>query len=137
VNHSAVGLLGFLGLQAFAVFSAAAASSVLWSFAAGLSALLAGASVWLGSVVYVSLLVLRGSRSIVWVFVGQFVKVAVTLLLLSLVIAWFAALVWSGFLAGLFAALLVVLVAPVWIAKNQKKRDAQRVDLLLKLLSKE
>jgi F0F1-type ATP synthase assembly protein I len=135
--YGATGLIGFLGLQGLAVCLAAAVSGLVWSFMAGLSALLAGASVWLGSAVYASLLVARGSSSFVWVFVGQFVKVAVTLVLLSSVIFWFSALVWSGFLSGLFAALLAVLFAPVWIAKTEKKRDAQRIDRLLKSLSKE
>lgn len=137
MNYDASGLKGFLRLQALAVFFVAILAGLAWSLMAGLSALLAGASVWLGSAVYASLLVARGNSSFVWVFVGQFVKLVVTLVLLTLVIFWFSALVWPGFLSGLFAALLVILLAPVWMAKTAKKRDAQRIDLLLKSFSKE
>lgn len=130
-------MVGFLGLQAVVVGLVSVVAGVVWSVSAGVSALLAGASVWVGNLAYASLLIPRGRSSFVWVFVGQFVKVLVTLLLLSAVVAWYPDLVWPGFLSGLFASLLVILAAPAWIAKRQKKRDAQRVDSLVETLSKE
>jgi F0F1-type ATP synthase assembly protein I len=130
-------LVGFLGLQAVVVGLVSVVAAIVWSLSAGFSALLAGASVWAGNLAYASLLIPRGRGSFVWVFVGQFVKVLVTLLLLFLVVAWYPALVWPGFLSGLFAALLVILAAPAWIAKRQRKRDAQRVDSLVETLSKQ
>lgn len=137
MSHGPWILVGFLGLQAVVVGLVSVVAAVVWSMSAGFSALLAGASVWVGNVAYASLLIPRGRGSFVWVFVGQFVKVLVTLLLLFLVVAWYPALVWPGFLSGLFAALLVILAAPAWIAKRQRKRDAQRVDSLVETLSKE
>ncbi|MBM3375664.1 MAG: hypothetical protein FJY35_06180 [Betaproteobacteria bacterium] len=137
MSHGPWILVGFLGLQAVVVGLVSVVAAVVWSMSAGFSALLAGASVWVGNVAYASLLIPRGRVSFVWVFVGQFVKVLVTLLLLFLVVAWYPALVWPGFLSGLFAALLVILAAPAWIAKRQRKRDAQRVDSLVETLSKE
>jgi len=137
MSHGPWILVGFLGLQAVVVGLVSVVAAVVWSMSAGFSALLAGASVWVGNVAYASLLIPRGRVSFVWVFVGQFVKVLVTLLLLFLVVAWYSALVWPGFLSGLFAALLVILAAPAWIAKRQRKRDAQRVDSLVETLSKE
>lgn len=130
-------LVGFLGLQAIAVILVSVVSAVVWSVSTGLSALLAGSCVWLGNLAYACLLIPRGRSAFVWVFVGQFVKVFVTLVLLLLVVAWYPALVWQGFLSGLFVALLVIFAAPAWIARRQKKQDAQRVDSLVETLSKE
>nr|UOZ96274.1 hypothetical protein NCPCFENI_00166 [Cupriavidus sp.] len=130
-------MVGFLGLQAGVVVLVSVVAAMVWSVSAGLSALLAGASVWVGNLAYASLLIPRGRSSFVWVFVGQFVKVLVTLLLLFLIVAWYPDLVWPAFLSGLFVALLVILAAPAWIAKCQRKQDAQRVDNLVETLSKE
>jgi F0F1-type ATP synthase assembly protein I len=138
MNQSARILSGFLAFQALVVCVMAVFVGVVATLPAALSALLAGASVWVGNVIYFLLLAMpRSQGSIVWVFVGQLVKVVVTLGLLFVVVALYASIVWAGFISGLFVSLLVILVAPIWVAKSQKKYDAQRIDGLLRALTKE
>lgn len=138
MNQSARILSGFLAFQALMVCVMAVFVGVVATLPAALSALLAGASVWVGNVIYFLLLAMpRSQGSIVWVFVGQLVKVVVTLGLLFVVVALYASIVWTGFISGLFVSLLVILVAPIWVAKSQKKYDAQRIDGLLRALTKE
>jgi F0F1-type ATP synthase assembly protein I len=138
MNQSARILSGFLAFQALMVCVMAVFVGVVATLPAALSALLAGASVWVGNVIYFLLLAMpRSQGSIVWVFVGQLVKVVVTLGLLFVVVALYASIVWTGFISGLFVSLLVILVAPIWVAKSQKKYDAQRIDVLLRALTKE
>lgn len=138
MNQGASGLSGFLLFQGAAVCVTAIAVTAVWSVSAGMSALFSGLSVWLGNLIYAAILGAPNNRSpVARVFVGQFVKVLVTLGLLGLVVWLYASLVWAGFLGGLFVSLLVILAAPVWVVKTQKKYDAQRIDKLLEAVSKE
>ncbi|MFM1880049.1 MAG: hypothetical protein RLZZ344_283 [Pseudomonadota bacterium] len=128
----------FLGVQALVVLIAGVACMLVESLASGVSAILAGAGVVLGNGLYAALLLRQQDRpSVVWIFVGQFAKVLFTMVFLVLVVLLYASLVWPGFLVGLFSALLVVLVAPIVLTRTQKKYDADRVENVLKALSKD
>ena len=128
----------FLVVQCAVVIVVGLVSGFLGSTASAVSAVLSGCSVLLGNAVYVVLLLRHQDRpSVVWIFVGQLAKVLVTLLSLMLVVSLYASLVWPGFLAGLFATLLVVFLAPIVMTRSQKKYDAAGVENILKTLSKD
>lgn len=128
----------FLVVQCAVVIVVGLVSGFLGSTASAVSAVSSGCSVLLGNAVYVVLLLRHQDRpSVVWIFVGQFAKVLVTLLSLMLVVSLYASLVWPGFLAGLFATLLVVFLAPIVMTRSQKKYDAAGVENILKTLSKD
>ncbi|MFZ9315565.1 MAG: hypothetical protein ACO24G_09950 [Burkholderiaceae bacterium] len=137
-SRSSTDLKAFLVVQCAVVVVVSVVAAVLGSAAAAVSAFLAGCSVLLGNGVYVALLLRHQDRpSIVWIFVGQFAKVLVTVLSLLVVVSVYASLVWPGFLAGLFASLLVVFLAPLVMTRSQKKYDAAGVENILKTLSKD
>lgn len=137
-SRASTELKAFLVVQALVVLVVSAAVGLFDSVTSAVSALLAGVSVFFGNAVYVALLLRNQDRpSMVWIFVGQFAKVLVTVLSLMLVVFLYASLVWSGFLAGLFSALLVVFLAPMVVTRVQKKHDAAGVENILKTLSKD
>ena len=137
-SRSSTDLKAFLVVQCAVVVVVSVVAAVFGSAAAAVSAFLAGCSVLLGNGVYVALLLRHQDRpSIVWIFVGQFAKVLVTVLSLLVVVSVYASLVWPGFLAGLFASLLVVFLAPLVMTRSQKKYDAAGVENILKTLSKD
>jgi|GEM_PF-581027 len=138
MSRASSDLKAFLVVQCAVVLFVSVASGFLVSTASAVSAFLAGCSVLLGNSVYVALLLRHQDRpSVVWMFVGQFAKVLVTVLSLMLVVSLYASLVWPGFLVGLFATLLVVFLAPMVMTRSQKKHDAAGVEKILKTLSKD
>jgi F0F1-type ATP synthase assembly protein I len=137
-SRASTDLKAFLVVQCAVVIVVSVVSGFLGSTASAASAFLSGCSVLFGNSVYVALLLRHQDRpSVVWIFVGQFAKVLVTVLCLMLVVSLYASLVWPGFLAGLFATLLVVFLAPIVMTRSQKKHDAVGVENILKTLSKD
>ncbi|MEN9764337.1 MAG: hypothetical protein RL397_292 [Pseudomonadota bacterium] len=137
-TRASTDLKAFLMVQSAVVIVVSIAAGFSGSWASAASAFLAGCSVLLGNGVYVVLLLRHQDRpSVVWIFVGQFAKVLVTVLSLMLVVSLYASLVWPSFLAGLFATLLVVFLAPIVMTRSQKKHDAAGVESILKTLSKD
>jgi F0F1-type ATP synthase assembly protein I len=137
-TRASTDLKAFLMVQSAVVIVVSIAAGFSGSWASAASAFLAGCSVLLGNGVYVVLLLRHQDRpSVVWIFVGQFAKVLVTVLSLMLVVSLYASLVWLSFLAGLFATLLVVFLAPIVMTRSQKKHDAAGVESILKTLSKD
>lgn len=109
---------------------------MLGSVPLAVSAMWSGCTVFFGNLIFLRVLSSGFfGPSVVSVFIGQFVKLVVVLVLLGLAIWAYDDLVWAGFMLGLFVSLLFVFVAPFILKRAEKNRDNARVDSLLEVLN--